>query len=101
MYKWNEISLETVKTINERYHIAIVHDWSNDICHWGIVRQSEMARYETMMTHIENNWNAYSDTRAMYDACTLAYLLLGGQMTGIDVDNEIARLTKSYYGIEG
>jgi len=101
MHQWSEIRLEEIRTINTRLALAKIHKWQEDFVNWQSEKIIELARYEQMMTDIEMNWNSYDDdVQSIYDATSLCYLLLGGQMTGIDIDKEIAKLVKSYYKVE-
>jgi hypothetical protein len=101
LHKWNEIKLEDVRAINLRVGLAKFHHWQDNIAEWQTEKRNELARYEQMMTDIERDWNLYgNDTQELYDATSLCYLLLGGKMTGIDRNDEIARLTKVYYRVE-
>ena len=101
MHQWNEIRLEDVRAINTRLALAKIHKWQDDIHNWSKEVYKELVRYEQMMTDIERNWNSYDDdVQSIYDATSLCYLLLGGQMTGIDIDKEISKLVKSYYKVE-
>ena len=98
MYKWYDIKLESVNAITQRLSVAKMHGWQDDFAYWSIVADSEQKRYEQIMSHIESNWNVYSDqAQAMYDASSLCYLLLGGKMIGVDTDAEIVRLKKAVY----
>ena len=101
MHQWNEIRLEDVRAINTRLELAKIHKWQDDIHNWSKEVYKELVRYEQMMTDIERDWNSYNnDVQSLYDATSLCYLLLGGQMTGVDIDKEISKLVKSYYKVE-